>query len=281
MKMKNPNNPDHLEELQIGFLLGDLSAEEETELAQLAAELGCPAYPDDSLALALAGIDASFHSTSGEDLPEAVRGRLMTNFPSQLCPVQILPRGENNLIEGTFGNPTGYPAAETPTSWVQWGGWAAAAAILCFWLGSEMLGRNASQESLSYAARVQMLERSDSDKVVAPMKGLGEYSSLDGNFIWSDSRQEGYLQLSGLPVNNPAQKQYQLWIVDPARDEAPVDGGVFDITSSGMNIIPIDAKLQVTQPKAFVITLEQPGGVVKSRQEIVVGIGSTPYSAPI
>ncbi|MCD8535859.1 MAG: anti-sigma factor [Verrucomicrobia bacterium] len=111
---------------------------------------------------------------------------------------------------------------------------------------------------------------------MAPMEGLGEYSSLAGNFIWSDSRQEGYLQLSGLPVNDPAQKQYQLWIVDPSRDEAPVDGGVFDIRSPGMNIIPIDAKLQVSRPKAFVITLEQPGGVVKSRQEIVVGIGSSP-----
>jgi hypothetical protein len=37
-------------------------------------------------------------------------------------------------------------------------------------------------------------------------------------------------------------------------------------------IIPIDAKLAVKQPQVFVITLEQPAGVVKSKQDTVVAI---------
>ena len=53
----------------------------------------------------------------------------------------------------------------------------------------------------------------------------------------------------------------------------PVDGGVFDILQ-GENtaVIRIQNPLVITDPKAFVITLEQPGGVVVSKQEDVVAI---------
>ena len=49
--------------------------------------------------------------------------------------------------------------------------------------------------------------------------------------------------------------------------------GVFDIpANSAPVIVPISAKLPLTNPQAFVITLEQPGGVVKSKQEQVVAL---------
>jgi anti-sigma-K factor RskA len=92
-------------------------------------------------------------------------------------------------------------------------------------------------------------------------------ANAGGKVIWSDQLQQGYMTLSGIPANDPKQAQYQLWIVDPKRDEAPIDGGVFDIPAGGATVvIPILAKLSLTQPQAFVITLEQPGGVVKSKQ---------------
>jgi hypothetical protein len=52
--------------------------------------------------------------------------------------------------------------------------------------------------------------------------------------------------------------------VDPKRDEAPVDGSPV--------VIPISAKLALSNPQASVITLEQPGGVMKSKQEKVVAL---------
>ena len=77
-------------------------------------------------------------------------------------------------------------------------------------------------------------------------------------------------------MNDPSQNQYQLWIVDPERDELPVDGGVFDITNgNGPSIIPIRNALPINKPVAFVITLEQPGGVVKSKQEVVVALAKS------
>ena len=102
------------------------------------------------------------------------------------------------------------------------------------------------------------------------------YSEISGEVVWNDDRQEGYMSLANLPVNDPTQNQYQLWIVDPERDELPVDGGVFDIPAdSETAIIPIRNALQVTKPAAFVITLEQPGGVVKSKQEVVVALAKS------
>ena len=81
------------------------------------------------------------------------------------------------------------------------------------------------------------------------------------------------MTLTDLPVNDPGDKQYQLWIVDPTRDEKPVDGGVFDIPAGDKTaVIPIRNPLAVTNPAAFVITLEQAGGVVVSKQEIVVAL---------
>ena len=102
------------------------------------------------------------------------------------------------------------------------------------------------------------------------------YTGLSGEVIWNDEKQEGYMSLKNLAVNDPTKNQYQLWIVDPERDELPVDGGVFDITQKdGKSIIPIRNALAINKPVAFVITLEQPGGVVKSKQEVVVALAKS------
>ena len=102
------------------------------------------------------------------------------------------------------------------------------------------------------------------------------YAGLSGEVIWNDEKQEGYMSLENLVVNDPTINQYQLWIVDPERDELPVDGGVFDITQNdGKSVIPIRNALAINKPVAFVITLEQPGGVVKSKQEIVVALAKS------
>ena len=102
------------------------------------------------------------------------------------------------------------------------------------------------------------------------------YKGISGEVIWNDKKQEGYMSLENLAVNDPTKNQYQLWIVDPERDELPVDGGVFDITQKdGKQIIPIRNALAITKPVAFVITLEQPGGVVKSKQKIVVALAKS------
>jgi hypothetical protein len=98
-----------------------------------------------------------------------------------------------------------------------------------------------------------------------------------GDVVWSDTLNKGYMRISGLAINDPSLEQYQLWIFDATRPtgdlpqfgeglltQRPIDGGVFDITSTGEVIIEIDSKLFVKQAAAFAITVEPPGGVVVS-----------------
>ncbi len=109
---------------------------------------------------------------------------------------------------------------------------------------------------------------------------------LQGEVIWDDETQTGFMKFTGLAANNPDEFQYQLWIFDAERrigdlpqfaieglpdllTQRPVDGGVFDATSSGEIIIPIDAKLNVGTAAIFAITVEPPGGVVVSDRDIV------------
>ena len=74
-----------------------------------------------------------------------------------------------------------------------------------------------------------------------------------------------------MPINDSSQNQYQIWIVDPINYLNPVDGGVFDITTSEKDvIIPINPKLPVSNARGFAITLEQRGGVVVSSQPLLL-----------
>jgi hypothetical protein len=97
---------------------------------------------------------------------------------------------------------------------------------------------------------------------------------VSGDVVWDAQAQVGYMRFRGLPMNDPEETQYQLWIFDSTRDEKyPVDGGVFNAkpNAAGEVIVPILAKLQVRDPALFAVTIEKPGGVVVSdRQRIVV-----------
>ncbi len=102
----------------------------------------------------------------------------------------------------------------------------------------------------------------------------GSAPGVDGDVVWDISRQQGYLKFAGLEPNDRSRHQYQLWIVDAARDQRyPVDGGVFDVPRShGPVVIPVHAAVPVQEPVAFVVTVEKPGGTVVSGRERIVAV---------
>ena len=111
--------------------------------------------------------------------------------------------------------------------------------------------------------------------VKAEWKGgnMPEAPNISGDVVWSDAEQAGYIRLSGLPKNDKTKETYQLWIYDETQDKkTPIDGGIFDITSDGEVIIPIEAKLKAKNPSTFAITVEKPGGVVVSKGEKVAAL---------
>lgn len=242
------------DELCAGRALGDLTMEEERELASLCKQLGLA--PDAALDLLAAAIDAEARQVSTEMLPAHLSRRLHEWADQAAEPPAA------NVIHPQVS--AWRIVARNPVS-----GWMAAAALLMFAL---LITRE--KPPLPPAQAEIRLRAEAADLIERKFAGLGDFKQAAGSVIWSDQLQQGYMTLSGIPVNDPRQAQYQLWIVDPARDpDSPVDGGVFDIPADGSPVvIPIAAKLALSKPQAFVITLEQPGGVVKSKQEKVVAL---------
>jgi anti-sigma-K factor RskA len=88
--------------------------------------------------------------------------------------------------------------------------------------------------------------------------------NVQGDVVWSNSLQKGFIRFHVLPVNDRSKETYQLWIFDANQSpKTPVDGGVFD-AENGEFIVPIGAKLKIQKPTMFAVTAEKPGGVVVS-----------------
>ena len=117
-----------------------------------------------------------------------------------------------------------------------------------------------------------VLENTAKDMIQFPWHSRSTaIESISGDIIWTDQGQKGFIKITGLPMNDPIQNQYQVWILAPLKYEQPVDGGVFDVTQTDKPvIIPINPKLPISKAVAFAITLEQPGGVVVSSQPLLL-----------
>ncbi|HEX3480250.1 MAG TPA: anti-sigma factor [Kofleriaceae bacterium] len=147
--------------------------------------------------------------------------------------------------------------------------WLAAAASLVLVVGAWWLLRGRPAPTAS-AARADLLAAT-SDATQLAWHPTREAPGTSGDVVWSPSTQRGFMRFVGLPPNDPAKTQYQLWIFDRQRDQAyPVDGGVFDVSSTGEVVVPITAKLRVGDATLFAVTVERPGGVVVSRREHIV-----------
>jgi len=191
------------------------------------------------------------------------------------------------------------PAEGRPSiGWSGLLGWGLAAAMLALavigWMGTP--GPTEPPRPTLSQRYQQLLQQADTRAVRLTWRSTGadaRFAQVAGDVVWSDAQQEGYMRFASLPTNDPAQRQYQLWIVDPDRYRHPVDGGVFNAAANeaqragdgpdapdardasgpggeGAFIVPIRAKLPVSEPAAFALTLEQPGGVVVSEGPLLV-----------
>jgi hypothetical protein len=147
-----------------------------------------------------------------------------------------------------------------------WSGWLAAAA--CLVVAVAALALRPGAPSLA-EQRAQVLAASD--VVTIPWKDWAlngadpEITGVQGEVVWSDSLQKGFMRFVGLPANDPRIQQYQLWIVDErglvdeTGQSARISGGVFDATGKEV-IVPIEPRLFVRGARLFAVTIESPGG---------------------
>lgn len=252
-----------IEELAAGHALADLDAIERAEWARL----GEAADPE--LAAELEQIAAELEIAAAiatpAPIPAALASRLVsqareTTIEKGLHVVEADPAPPVRRSGGILSGP--------------WPGWAVAACLAGILAAQWMIQPQPPLQTPSPELAKASLMQNAPDLIRIPFQGAGgDFEVAGGEIVWSDLRQEGYMTLENIPANDPQRAQYQLWIVDPSRDEIPVDGGVFDVPASGSPVVvPVESKLRISKPAAFVITLEQPGGVVRSKQETVVAI---------
>lgn len=87
-----------------------------------------------------------------------------------------------------------------------------------------------------------------------------EQPDVQGDVVWNDRLQTGYLRFVGLNPNDPNIEQYQVWVIDERGLEQKVSGGVFNASAEGEVIVPIEPGIAVGRVALFAITVENPGG---------------------
>ncbi len=226
-----------------------------------------PDIDDDSFELAAAAVDLAY-TIPDQPMPATLRARVSEQAQAYFASLEA-PESTTTTDPGHLAVVAPFPAERVDdrarTDPGRWLGWLAAAAcltlvVLSWWPQRSAAPVQARAELIAGAEDLLQLVWSATENPSA--------NGASGDIVWSTAAQTGFMRFVGLPVNDPAIEQYQLWIFDADQDERfPVDGGVFDVTAAGEIVVPIDPKLAIAKPTLFAITIEKPGGVVVSSRE--------------
>ena len=258
-----PPNP-RLHELLADRALEGLDAQQQAELREL---LDVAGIADDESYDVVAAAAAVGMFPAGEQLPAALRAKL---------------ESQARVITATYGETTQRqsdaigsikPASRT-AAW----GWFAAAACLALASGLWLTKPVAQSQSFGFVQAspasnpngLTSLEAFSRGKADLKRAAWGDFNSLSdgaapeiagvqGEVVWSEAEQKGYMRLTGLKPNDPQREQYQLWIVDERGLNQRVSGAIFDATSGDV-IVPIEPRIKIKNAAIFAVTIEAPGG---------------------
>ncbi len=234
-----------LDELLAAEATQPLSPAEEVELDGLLS-----AFPDqdpDAYELAAAAVHLAL--ATPEPLPGAVAEKL------HLAAVAMVP--------GRGASPARAHEKPARSAVAAWAGWAVAAGlagllVYAAWPRPEPTRLPVVVEKTLEQKRDELLK----DAPARPARFAVNKDNAAASVVWSDVKQEGYLEVRGLPPNDPKKEKYQLWVVDTKRgkDFPPISAGLFDV-KPGTNMVPVSAALPVGDAAMFVISKEGPNGV--------------------
>lgn len=282
------------EELLVQRAIFGLDAEENAELRSLIAE--GEVDDDPSLELAAGAVAVLFaedegplpehlHRTLSEQADRFVSGRSRRLTGGDAPPAPGLRRSARPTASPTPAEPP--RPAEDPDIVARVGGprsgssawlpWAAAAAIgvvaIAGWFRPAVTPEQPRFGATLAEAREALIQRGVQPVEWTPW-AMGpdappELEGVEGDVVWDDQTQTGFMRFVGLPINDPTELQYQLWIIDARYgDDAinqRVSGGVFNSAARygkvGEIIIPIEPALPIGEAAHFAVTIERPGGV--------------------
>lgn len=271
-------------ELLAGESIGDLSTQESEELAGL--RLRVPPIRDEH-----GRIPTAQHAdlVLGTTLAASVRSDCPP-LPAALHN-KIYAQAIDSMSVRTGPTPTRRASDRAPNSplapapsrrWLAWAGWAVAACAALF-VGVQFLPSTPPTKQEALLAFIN--RTTETVRVPLTSRHHAAAPSLNAEVIWHPDEQTGYLRVSGLPVNDPARQQYQLWIADATREGTqPVDGGVFNATDGFQLVdstdvyIPFTPRLRVGAASSFTLTIEKSGGVVETDPRRILAAGDAPVA---
>jgi hypothetical protein len=271
---------DHAQDLLADHATVGLDDHEAAHLHELLSQYPAPGFERISHELAAAAIDLLIAPSQGQALPSAVRMRVEAQAARWLGPTtpvetSIGAPGARIRISGSR-NASPYGVAAR-LGWL-----AAAAAVLlalaAWWPGT---GRGKHQEPDVGAQRQALLVKEGTmlatwgDFNALDSGAVPEVQGVKGDVVYDEAAQTGFMRFVGLPVNDPAKEQYQLWIIDSRGLGQRISGGIFDSTTERELIVPIAPGIRTRGASIFAVTIEQPGGTWVSDMERRVVLAST------
>lgn len=257
-----PPNNERVEELLSALVTEGLDAEQQTEFDAInwqemgtTAEVEITRFEQAAAAFAIAFDDAS------ESLPDHLAERLTGDA------TEFFAHANKNTVQSARQIAAARTHVLAPPIWREALALLFAAASIAFLIFG-LTTSDTNPKPLLPSEQMASLVRVNPDDLVSVSWTQVHDKTTTGKVIWSDRKQEGYMTFKGLPVNDPTQQQYQLWVFDTDAEQAhPVDGGVFDINNDGEVVVPIDVRIPVNKAVMFAVTIEKPGGVVVSKRE--------------
>ena len=255
MSKHSNSDKNRWEELQVTRLLFGLTAEEKTEYDDFASQI--PAEELDQLDTVVASLDVIWSDMKSEPLPEHLRDAIRVRALQELVTTPVVSLAKPSTDPATAPRGNNYLP------------WFVSAICLMLAVFTWITNRPTDKVALDVAQlRAELIATEEGVVQAKWSPGPTPSEGAAGDVVWSAPQQNGFMRFRGLPVNTPSKEQYQLWIFATNQsDKTPIDGGVFDITSTEEVIIPINAKLYVQDAFMFAVTIEKPGGVVVSSRE--------------
>ncbi|HST31366.1 MAG TPA: anti-sigma factor [Chthoniobacterales bacterium] len=168
------------------------------------------------------------------------------------------------LREIALEKQTGIARGSTTPSFSSWMPWAAAALFLIS-CGILAVDRMRLQRELAEARATDPLSQATLVTLGSPN---GEHPDAKVTIAWQPDRQSGVININKMPPAGPG-RDYQLWAVD-ANHKDPINAGIVHVDSNGVAHIRFKPDQEVTQIRAFAISLEREGGVPKREGPIVM-----------
>ncbi len=277
--MNTELNPlfNRLEELMVLKVTEGLDAADQRDLDQTDwSSLGSePEQEIEQFERAAAAFAVAFDQATHEPLPANIQKKILTNAEAALAVVGMNRVDEALRDQDSSGAENRTKIVESvyaPPSWREGLALLAMAACLAFVIFNwdvifESGNTTGPVAELSVVKKMELFVDSSPTDLVDVAWTQNTDKDAKGKVVWSDSRQEGYMVFEGLDINDSKVNQYQLWIFEDLNQKYPIDGGVFDISSTGKTVIPIDTRIPVDKVVRFAITVEEPGGVVVSERE--------------